>query len=72
MHKHEAKKERVAPRGTPKPRVKPDLHPKKTMICVCWDWEGIVLWEMLERNAMLNKELNIVQLHHVKGAIRLN
>ena len=28
------RKEWVAPGDTPKPRVKPDLHPKKTMICV--------------------------------------
>ena len=28
------RKEWVAPVDTPKPRVKPDLHPRKTMICV--------------------------------------
>ena len=28
------RKEWVAPGDRPKPRVKPDLHPKKTMICV--------------------------------------
>ena len=28
------RKEWVAPGDTPKPRVKPDLHPRKTMICV--------------------------------------
>ena len=27
------RKEWVAPGGMPKPRVKPDLHPRKTMIC---------------------------------------
>ena len=42
------RKEWVAPGDTPKPRVKPDLHPRKTMICVWWDWEGMVHWEMLE------------------------
>ena len=44
------RKEWVAPGDTPKPRVKPDLHPRKTMICVWWDWEGMVHWKMLERN----------------------
>ena len=57
--------------STPKPRVKPDLHPRKTMICVWWDWEDMVHWEMLERNAMFNKELYIAQLHHMNEAIRL-
>ena len=65
------KKEWVAPGDTPKPRVKPDLHGRKAMICVWWDWEGMVHWEMLERNATVNKELFIVQLHRVNEAIRL-
>ena len=65
------RKEWVAPRDMPKLRVKPDLHPRKTMICVWWDWEGRVYWEMLERNATVNKELYIAQLHRVNEAIRL-
>ena len=65
------RKEWVVPGDTPKPRVKPDLHPRKTMICVWWDWEGMVDWEMLERNATVNKELYIAQLHRVNEAIRL-
>ena len=28
------RKEWVAPGDMPKPRVKPDLHPRKTMICI--------------------------------------
>ena len=64
------RKEWVAPGDTPKLRVKPDLHPRKTMICVWWDWEGMVHWEMLERNATVNKELYIAQLHRVNEAIR--
>ena len=65
------RKEWVASGDTPKPRVKPDLHPRKTMICVWWDWEGMVHWETLERNATVNKELYIHQLHCVNEAIRL-
>ncbi|GFV02584.1 transposable element Tcb2 transposase [Trichonephila clavipes] len=33
------RKKWVAPGDTLKPRVNFDLHPKKTMICVGWDWE---------------------------------
>ena len=65
------RKEWVAPGDTPKPRVKPDLHPRKIMICVWWDCEGMVPWEMLERNATVNKELYIAPLHCVNEAIRL-
>ena len=63
------RKEWVAPGDMPNQRVKPDLHPRKTMICIWWDWEGMVYWEMLERNATVNKELYIAQLHHVNEAI---
>ena len=65
------RKEWMAFGDTPKPRVKPDLHLRKTMICIWWDWEGMVHWEMLERNATVNKELYIAQLHCVNKAIRL-
>ena len=65
------RKEWVAPGDTPQPRVEPDLHPRKTMICVWWDWEGMVHWEILKRNAMVNKELYIAQLLCVNEAIRL-
>ena len=65
------RKEWVAPGDMPKPRVKPDLHPRKTMICIWWDWEGMVHWEMLERNATVNKEVYIPQLHCMNEAIRL-
>ena len=65
------RKEWVAPGNMPKPRVKPDLHPRKTMICVWWDWEGMVHWKMLKRNATVNKKLYIAQLHCMNEAIRL-
>ena len=65
------RKEWVALADTPKPRVKLDLHPRKTIICVWWDWESMVPWEMLKRNATVNKELYIAQLHRVNEAIRL-
>ena len=65
------RKEWVAPGDTPKSRVKPDLHPRKTMICFWWDWEGMVHWKMLKRNATFNKELHIAQLHCMNKAIQL-
>ena len=65
------RKEWVASGDRPKLRVKSDLHPRKTMICVWWDWKGMVHWKMLKRNAMVNKELYIAQLHCVNEVIRL-
>ena len=57
------RKEWIALGDVPKPRVKPDLHPRKTMICIWWNWEGMVHWKMLKNNATVNKELYIAQLH---------
>ena len=65
------RKERVASGDMPKPRVKPDLHPRKTMIYIWWDWEGMVHWEMLKRNVTVNKELYIAQQHRMNETIRL-
>lgn len=60
------------PKGvTPKPRVKKELHPKKTMICVWWNWEGLVHWEILEKSKTINKELYVAQLKRVNEAIQL-
>ena len=42
----------------PKPRIKKDLHPMKTMICVWWDWEGLIHWEMLGKNMTVEKNIN--------------
>ena len=36
------RKEWVALGDTLKPRVKPDLHPRKTIICIWCNWEGMV------------------------------
>ncbi|XGW34831.1 hypothetical protein V3C99_018680 [Haemonchus contortus] len=41
------------------------------MVCVWRDWEGMVHWEMLERNASVNKEVCITQLNRVNEAIQL-
>ncbi|UYV67487.1 hypothetical protein LAZ67_5000879 [Cordylochernes scorpioides] len=61
----------IAVRGdTPKPRIKQDIHPQKAMICVFWDCEGVLYWEMLERNSTVNKDLYIAQLHRVNEAIQ--
>ncbi len=65
------RKEWVAPGEAPKTRVKQEPHLKKTMICVWWDWEGLIHWEMLESNKTIDKELYLDQLRRVNEAIQL-
>lgn len=64
------RKEWVGPDSTPKTRVKQDLHPKKIMICVWWDYEGLLHWEILPRNRTVDKNLYISQLQRVNEAIK--
>lgn len=65
------RKEWVAPGKTPKPRVKQDLHPRKTMICVWWDCEGLLRWETLKNKETVDKDLYVAQLHRLNDAIHL-
>lgn len=65
------RKEWVPPGGKPKSRVKQDLHPKKTMISVWWDYEGLLHWEILAENKTVDKNLYAAQLRRVDNAIKL-
>lgn len=43
--------------------LKPDLHPKETMICIWWVWANFIYWQILEKDEMVSKDLYLVQLH---------
>lgn len=62
----------VPPGGAAKPRVKQDLHPKKVMLCVWWDWKGPIHWELLGKNQRVTSDLYVAQLHRVKQALEEN
>ena len=42
----------------------------KTMICVWWDWEDLIHWEMLGKNTTVEKILYKAQSHRVNEAIQ--
>jgi len=42
----------LSPLATPKA----DLHPKKIMLCIWWDWKGILYYELLPNNETINSE----------------
>jgi len=48
---------------------KADLHPKKVMLCVWWDWKGILYYELLPNNETINSEKYCFQLDELKTAI---
>jgi histone-lysine N-methyltransferase SETMAR len=51
-------------------RAKPDLHPHKTMSCIWWHMEGIVHYELLERNLTVTAERYCQQLRRLEEAIQ--
>lgn len=53
------------PLATPKA----GLHPKKVMLCVWWDWKGILYYELLPNNETINSEKYCLQLDELKTAI---
>ena len=64
------RKEWLSPKKKPTPRVKQDFDPRKMMLCVWWDWEGIIYYELLERNQTVNAELYVQQMERLKTAIQ--
>ena len=64
------KRQWVGPGQTPIPDVKPDTHQKKIMLCVFWDIEGVVHWELLDAGTTLTAAIYSQQLEKVAVALR--
>ncbi len=59
----------VSPNKQATPRVKPELHPQKTMLSVWWDWEGVIHFELLPRNETITAQLYTEQLRRLSNAV---
>jgi len=49
--------------------AKAGLHPKKVMLCIWWDWKGVVYYELLPLNQTINSTKYYSQLDKLKQAI---
>ena len=58
-------KQNEAPPTTPKS----DLHPKKVMLCIWWDWKGVLYYKLLPENQMINSNKYCSQLDQLKAAL---
>ena len=65
------RKQWVSPGEQATPLPKQDLHPQKTMLCVWWDWKGVIYWELLENNQTVDKKLYVAQMYRLNDAILL-
>lgn len=63
------RKQWLNPDQQPKPREKPDIHPRKTMVSVWWDQKGVIHFELLERNQTITSEIYCQQLRRLEAAI---
>ena len=48
---------------------KPGLYPKKVMLCIRWDWKGVLYYELLPENQMINSNKYCSQLDQLKAAL---
>jgi histone-lysine N-methyltransferase SETMAR len=53
----------------PLPTPKVELHQKKVMLCIWWDWKGILYYDLLPRNQTINSDVYFSQLDRLKAAI---
>jgi histone-lysine N-methyltransferase SETMAR len=53
------------PLSTPKA----ELRQKKVMLCIWWDWKGILYYDLLPRNQTINSDVYCSQLDRLKAAI---
>ena len=60
------------PEDLPEPEPKNDLHPKKVMLSVWWDFEGIIYYELLRPNTTIDSKLYCEQLQNLKVALQAN
>lgn len=49
--------------------AKDGLHPKKVMLCIWWDWKGVLYHELLPHNRTINSDVYCAQLDRLKAAI---
>ena len=53
----------------PPPTPKTGLHPKKVVLYIWWDWKGVLYYELLPENQMINSNKYCSQLDQLKSAL---
>jgi histone-lysine N-methyltransferase SETMAR len=51
------------------PNVKPDMHPKKIMLCIWWDMKGIIYFELLDINQTITANVYSQQLQRLNEVL---
>lgn len=53
----------------PESEPKGDLHPKKVMLSIWWDFQGVIYFELLPPNTTINAQLYCSQLDNLKNVL---
>jgi histone-lysine N-methyltransferase SETMAR len=67
---HTRKRQWVNRGDWPEPEPKGDLHPKKVMLSIWWDFQGIIYFELLPPNTTVDSKLYCKQLQNLKAAMQ--
>jgi len=64
------RKQWLSPDKVATPRVKAEPHPRKVLLCIWWDQEGVLHYELLPRNQTITAEVYCEQLRRLEKAIK--
>ncbi|CAF2068335.1 unnamed protein product [Rotaria magnacalcarata] len=64
------KRQWINPEDMPEPEPKNDLHPKKVMLSIWWDFQGVIYYELLPPNTTIDSQLYCTQLECVKVTLQ--
>jgi len=67
---HSRKKQWIDADETPAKVPKVDLYPRKVMLCIWWDSEGVIYYELLPDNTTVNSDLYCQQLNNLACALK--
>ena len=67
---HTRKRQWVNPEDMPEPEPKNDLHPKKVMLSIWWDFQCVIYYKLLPPNTTVDSKLDCTQLENLKVALQ--
>lgn len=66
---HTRKRQWVQQGERPDPEPKGDLHPRKQMLSIFWDYQGVIYFELLPSNTHMTATLYCTQLQKLREAL---
>ena len=70
VHNPDKKKNWLSPGEIPEQQPMPEVHQKRFMLCVWWDMEGIIYYELLESHQTVTVERYRQQLQRLAEALQ--